>query len=95
MRAGGALQQSLSTIELECLASELPSSLELDVSPLNVGDNIHVRDLLDKESRILTDSERTIVTVLAPRLAEEDDIAAVAEEGEGEEGEGAEGEGEE
>ena len=92
VRAGGALQQSLSTIELECLASELPSSLELDVSPLNVGDNIHVRDLLDKESRILTDSERTIVTVLAPRLAEEDDVAAVDEEGEIAEGEGAEGE---
>jgi len=89
VRAGGALQQSLSTIELECLASELPSSLELDVSLLNVGDNVHVRDLLDKESRILTDSERTIVTVLAPRLAEE--VTAV-DEGEADEGEVGEGE---
>ena len=96
VRAGGALQQSLSTIELECLASELPSSLELDVSLLNVGDNIHVRDLLERESRILTDSERNIVTVLAPRLAEEE-VAAEGEdegiEGEGTEGEGTEGEG--
>jgi len=94
VRAGGALQQSLSTIEMECLATELPSSLELDVSPLNVGDNVHVRDLLGQESRILTDPERTIVTVLAPRLAEEVTTAAEDEAAEGEaaEGEAAEGE---
>ena len=93
--AGGALQQSLATIELECVASELPSSLEIDVTELEVGDSVHVRDLLDKESRILTEADRTVLTVLHPRLIEEDVVEEEAVEGEGVEGEEAEGEGEE
>ena len=59
-----------------------------------MGDNLHVRDLLEKESRILTDSERNIVTVLAPRLAEEEVTAEGEDEGIEGEGEGTEGEGE-
>lgn len=94
VRAGGALQQSLADIEVECVASELPSGIEINVSPLEVGDSVHVRDLLEQENRILTDPERTVCTVLAPRLIEE---AAEGEEVvEGEEaaegGEAAEGE---
>lgn len=65
---GGALQQTLSLIDMECLASELPSRLEIDISDLEVGQSIHVRDLLEQESRILTDPGVTIVSVLAPRL---------------------------
>ena len=105
VRTGGALQQSLTTVELECVASELPSSLEIDVSGLDIGDSVHVRELLEQESRILTDPERTILTVLAPRLLTEEEEqaeleaaaeaeAAEAEAAEGEGAEGEEGEGE-
>jgi len=94
VRAGGALQQSMSTIELECPASELPSSVEIDVTELEVGDSIHVSDLLEQEGRIVTDPQRTICTVLTPRLIEEETTEEEVEGVEGVEGEGAE-EGEE
>ena len=88
VREGGALQQSLAEVELLCLASELPSRLEIDVSDLIVGDSVHVSDLVERESRILTDADRVIVSVLAPRLATEDEEAEEEEvEGEAEEGE--------
>ena len=94
VRGGGALQQSMSAVELECPASELPSSIELEVSELDVGDSIHVSDLLEQESRIVTDPQRTICTVLTPRLIEEDVVAEEEEELEGVEGEEADAEGE-
>ena len=65
---GGALQQTLTLIEMECVASDLPSRLEIDIASLAVGQSIHVRDLLDQEPRILADPGVTIVSVLAPRL---------------------------
>lgn len=72
---GGALQQTLTLVEMECVASELPSRLEIDTTDLEVGQSIHVRDLLSQEGRIITDPGVTIVSVLAPRLV----VATTAE----------------
>jgi large subunit ribosomal protein L25 len=65
---GGALQQTLTLVEMECVASELPSRLEIDITDLEVGQSIHVRDLLSQEGRITADPGVTIVSVLSPRL---------------------------
>ena len=87
---GGALQHSLQRLEMLCLASELPSRVEIDISELDIGGSIHVSDLLDQDSRITTDSSITIVSVLSPRLTIEEELAEEEEalEEEGEEGEG-------
>ena len=100
---GGAVQHSLARVEMACVASELPSRLEIDITDLEIGDSIHVRDLLEQDDRIVTEAGVTVVSVLAPRLTIDDELElaqAEAEEGEeileGEEGEeGVEGEGEE
>ena len=83
---GGALQQTLSLIEMECVASDLPSRLEIDIAELAVGQSIHVRDLLAQEPRILADPGVTIVSVLAPRLvvAPQETTEEVVEPQEGE-----------
>ena len=91
---GGAVQHSLTSITMSCIASELPSQVSIDISDLEIGDSIHVSDLLEVEPRIATDAGVTIVSVLSPRLTiEEEEAAAAAEEAE--EGEAIEGEGEE
>ena len=60
-----------------------------------IGDSVHVSDLLEQESRITTDPARTIVNILAPRLAAVDDEVEGEEAVEGEEtGEGEVVEGE-
>ncbi len=103
---GGALQHSVTAVDMHCIASEMPSQIEIDTSDLEIGDSIHVGDLLKSESRIVTDGDVTIVSVLSPRLTIDEELEAAAaaeaeaagieigEEGEGEEGEGEEGEGE-
>ena len=90
---GGAMQQSITELELECQVAEMPSRLEIDISDLNIGDGIQVADLLEQEARIVTDPEVSIVNVVVPRLVVEEEVEAEGEEGEGEEGEGEEGEG--
>lgn len=90
---GGAVQHSLTSITMSCIASELPSQVSIDISDLEIGDSIHVSDLLEVEPRIVTDAGVTIVSVLSPRLTiEEEEAAAAAEEAE--EGEAVEGDGE-
>lgn len=82
---GGALQQTLTSIEVEAVVSAMPSAVEIDISSLVIGDSLHVSDLLDQENRITTDPARTIVNILAPRLAaaeEEEDESAESEESE-------------
>ncbi len=79
---------------MHCVASQMPSQVEIDITYLEIGDSIHIGDLLESESRIVNDAEVTIVSVLSPRLTideEEEAAAAAAAEGEGE-GEGEEGE---
>jgi len=93
---GGALQQTLSRLEMLCLATELPARVEVEISELEIGDSVHVRELVEQDSRITTDPEVTIVSVLAPRLTVDEEIALAAEEEEVEgeelvEGEAAEG----
>ena len=42
---GGLLEQSLRTLSIECLPTDLPDRITVDVSELNIGDAIHVRDI--------------------------------------------------
>ena len=69
------------------MVSEMPAAIEIDISSLQIGDSLHVSDLMEQESRITTDPVRTIVNVLAPRLA---NLPEDGEEAEGEETEGEE-----
>lgn len=88
---GGALQQTLTSIEMECVVSEMPSAMVIDISSLVIGDSLHVSDLIEQDPRITTDPTRTIVNILAPRLIAAEQAAEEAEVPEGEGGEGGEG----
>ena len=81
---GGAVQHSLQRLEMVCLASELPSRVEIEISELDIGDSIHVSDLLEQDNRIMTDPATTIVSVLSPRLTVEEELVEEEEEEEGE-----------
>ena len=72
---GGTLVQSVEYILLEALPLEMPSELEVDISGLaEFGSSVLVRDLaLPEGVRVLADEAVGIATVLAPRLAAEDE----------------------
>lgn len=77
---GGVLDHQLRELEIECLALEVPDELIADISGLGIGDAIHVNELtVPANVTVLSDPERPVVTIHAPRVAKE-----------GEEGGGAE-----
>ena len=88
-QAGGILDHATRELDVECLPDAIPEEFAVDVSGLEIGDSIHVRDLVVPEGvEILNDPDVSIVSVVAPTIVEEE----VAAEEEGEEGvEGVEG----
>lgn len=90
-QSGGLLQEVIRELTVECLPRDIPTSIEIDVENLELGQSIHVSDVTLENATILNDPELVICTVSAPTvtdLPEEEE----AEAGEGESAAEAEGE---
>ena len=68
---GGVLEHIARTIEIEVLPTQIPGAIEADVSHLEIGDSIHVRDLVVPNALVLSDPDTTIATVVPPTKAVE------------------------
>ncbi len=77
---GGLLEQSMRSISIKCLPQNLPEIIKVDVSPLKIGDSIHVRDLpLPAGVTATDDADLTVFIVAEPTVAEEPVAAAAPE----------------
>jgi len=68
---GGILEHLLREVEVECLPTDIPSKLEVEVSGLNIGDSLHVSDLKADRVTIKTEADRAIAAVVPPTILEE------------------------
>ena len=85
---GGILEQLVHTLTVEAKPADFPPSIEHDVSGLQIGGQVYVRDLTTPPGvTVLQDGEDLVAQISAPRVSE------AAEGGEGEAGEGATAEG--
>jgi large subunit ribosomal protein L25 len=76
---GGLLEQSLRTLAVECLPRDLPDRITVDVSNLNIGDAIHVRDIqMPNGVTPKSQLDLTAFSVLAP-VVEEEPLPVAAE----------------
>jgi large subunit ribosomal protein L25 len=65
---GGILEHVLREVEIECLPSDIPSHLDVDVSNLEMNQSVHVSDLPHPGSiKFLTDEGLTVAHVAAIR----------------------------
>jgi len=67
---GGILEHTMREVEVECLPTEIPPKIEVDVSALKIGDSIHVGDLSLTKGTIVTSPERSVATVVPPAVEE-------------------------
>jgi large subunit ribosomal protein L25 len=75
---GGMLQIVRREIEVLCLPGDIPTTIEVDIENLDVGNAIHVKDLpLTENIEIQADTNFTVITVLSPKAEE---VAKVEEE---------------
>jgi len=92
VRDGGLLEQLVFTITVEAMPGNIPNSLEIDVSELNIGDQRHASDItLPRDVITHLDPETVVAQVAAPRVVVEEEVEGEAAEGE--EGEPAPAEG--
>jgi large subunit ribosomal protein L25 len=69
---GGLLEQSIRSVEVRCLPQNLPEVITVDVTPLKVGDSIHIRDLkLPAGVTATDDADLTVFIVAEPAVAAE------------------------
>ncbi len=81
---GGMLQIIRREVEVLCLPDRIPESLVVDITDLDLGDSLHVKDIpLGEDIEIPADVNFTVLTILSPK------VEAAAEEEEAEEGEEA------
>lgn len=96
----GLILQTLNEVEVECLPTDIPSEINVDISKLEeVGQNVHVKGLkIDKEKiEVKNEPEELVVSVQTAEMKEvveevpvsPEDVEATAEKGE--EIEGVEG----
>ena len=70
---GGMLQIVRRELEVLCLPAEIPDDIEIDVTDLDIGDSIHIRDIsLEGDVEFPDDANLTLVTILSPKIEEEE-----------------------
>ena len=78
--AGGVLEHPTSDLRVSCLPGNIPESIRVHVSDLEIGDSITVTDIEAPEGvTILTEPEAILVTIRPPLKVEEEEEAAPEE----------------
>jgi large subunit ribosomal protein L25 len=81
VKLGGIVELHLRTVKADCLPTQIPEEIDIDVSSLGIGDSIHVSDISLPGVKLLGGGEVAIVTVLHP-AGEEKRAAGTEEEAE-------------
>ena len=101
---GGVVDFVHRDVQIECMPTEIPEHLEVDISALMIGDGVRLRDVVgDVTWTPVSDPDTLLVHVVAPRVEEEPEAeeavegaeVAAAEDGEPEviaKGKGEDGE---
>jgi len=87
-KVGGSLQVIRHELEVVCLPTQVPQVIEIDVTALQIGDVIHIQDVVaPKDVELLHDVNFTVITVVGHKPEVEEIEGEEIEEVEGEEGE--------
>ena len=94
VQEGGVLSQILTAIDINCLPTNVPESINVDISDLELNSTISVINITDipDDVEIVTSEESTVATITPPKeeeepvIEEDEELAEGEEPAEGEEG---------
>ena len=79
-KEGGVLDHSIRDVEVSCLPDKIPGHFEVDVTQLEIGSSIHVRDLkISEDVEVLADPDQAIVSIVPPTIIKEEEVAVEEE----------------
>jgi len=80
VKAGGVLNQNLTELDISCLPADIPQSIDIDISNLNIGDSIRVEQVeVDDKLKLVGDTGLLITSVIMPTKEEEQPIEEVVD----------------
>jgi large subunit ribosomal protein L25 len=80
VKNAGILERIMWEVEIECLPTQIPEKIEIDVADLEVGHTKTVKDLIVPSGiKVLADPEQIVVSVAAKKAVEEVVAAPEAE----------------
>jgi len=80
--SGGILQHLMRELVIKCLPTQIPQKIDVDISNLQIGNVIAVKDLpKTEEVEVVSDPSAIIVNVVAPTVIEEAPAAEAAAAG--------------
>lgn len=85
---GGFVDFSTRELEVECLPSDIPEHIDVDISDLHLHQSYKVEDLPEREGVTYTMEENTVIAMIQASAAEEEFVEDVEEEEEEIMGEG-------
>ena len=72
IKEGGVLNQNMTELEVECLPSDIPQNIEVDISDLALGDTLRLANITVSEKlELVGDSETLIASIVVPAKQEE------------------------
>ncbi len=78
VKAGGILDHVMHSIAVECLPGDLVESFEVDVSALEIGQQLQVSSLnLGSKYKIMVDEEAILAGVSGPMAEEEEEVEEI------------------
>ena len=81
VKGGGVLSQPLNELQIRALPKDIPGHVSIDVTALQVGESIHVEELaLGDAIEVLTEAQRTVASVTAPKNVVADEEEETADE---------------
>jgi large subunit ribosomal protein L25 len=66
LKDNGIVEQHLRTVMAECLPSQIPERIDVDITNLGIGDSIHVHEIAIPDVKFLENQDVAIVTVIHP-----------------------------
>jgi len=70
----GIVEHLVREVEVECLPRNLPSAIEVDITSLDTGDFLEVKDLtVPSEVKVITHPQEVVVSVVSPMRKEEEE----------------------
>ena len=71
VKLGGTIEHHLREVKVKCLPMSIPESITLDISALNIGDSVHVKDLkVSGDVKITDNPEEVVLTVSIAKVEE-------------------------
>lgn len=75
VREGGQLQEFFHKLTVQCFPTDIPENIEINIANLNIGDSIHISDIITDKFTIQHSPDTVIASVAHPRSEAETEVS--------------------